>query len=158
MNEAMKSTFLTVAAAALLIIPSLRAEDKPADKPAGDKPAGGRPGGPAGRFTPEERIKRMTEELSLTPEQVDKIKAIYAKNADALKAVREKGRENLTEEDKTKLQEAMKAQREEVAAVLTPEQKKKLEERGPGRGGPGGEGRRRPDGDKPADPKPEEKK
>ncbi len=163
----MKSKFLTVAAAALLVIPTLRAEDKPpGDKPPGDKPPGerpgrgpGGPGGAGGRFSPEERLKRMTEELSLTPDQVTKIKAIFDKNAEAMKALRDKGRDNLTEEDKTKMRESFKAQQEEIANVLTPEQKKKQEETrqrggGPGgRRGPGGPGG--PGGDKPPGPPPE---
>lgn len=163
----MKSTILTVAAAALLVIPTLRAEDKPADKPAGDKPAGERPGrgpgGPGGRFnaSPEERVKRMTEQLGLTPEQAEKIKAIYEKSAEANKALREKGFQNLSEEERTKMRESMKQTQDDVAAVLTPEQKKKMEELRPqrgGPGGPGGPGGRRgggapgaPGGDKPAE-------
>lgn len=160
----MKQQLLTLAAAALLSIPTLSlAQDKPAgDKPAGDRPAGER-GGPrerGGRMgNPEERVKWMTEKLSLTPEQQEKIKAIYAKNDEKFKAAREKGFQNLTEEDKKALGEARKAQMEEVAAVLTPEQKEKMKELAPqggrrgegrGEGRPGGEGK--PGGDaKPGD-------
>lgn len=164
--RAMKSTILTVAAAALLVIPTLRAEDKPADKPAGDKPAGDKPAGerpPGGRpgggrtMSPEDRLKFMTERLGLTQEQQDKIKAIYAKNADKFKAMREKGFQNLTDDEKKEMGELRKAEMEEVSSVLTDEQKKKLAEgRRGGPGGPGGEGRRRPDGDKPGE-KPEAK-
>ena len=157
---AMKQQILTIAAAALLSIPTLSlAQDKPAgDKPAGDKPAGERPGGPGGgrggrMANPEERLKFLTEKLSLTQEQQDKIKAIYAKNAESNKALREKGFQNLTEEERTKFREAMQAQTEEVNAVLTPEQKEKMKELAPRRGeGRGGQGR--PGGDA----KPEEKK
>lgn len=161
----MKSYLLTVAALALLSNITI-AEDKPAGGPADGKPAGEHkrgPGGPGGegRFgSPEERLKKMTEHLGLTQEQQDKIKAIFAKTADELKALREKGRENLTEEDKAKFRDAMKAQFEEISNVLTPEQKEKMkkarEERGGGeghrRGGPGGkpgEGKPR-EGAKPA--------
>ena len=151
---AMKQQILTIAAAALLSIPTLSlAQDKPAgDKPAGDKPAGERPGGGRGgrMGNPEERLKFLTEKLSLTQEQQDKIKAIYAKNEDVFKAAREareKGTQ-LSEEERTKMREAMQKQTEEVAAVLTPEQKEKMKELAPRRGGgrPGG------------DAKPEEKK
>ena len=126
-----------------------------------EKPEGGRsPGGGRGFGTPEERLKRMTETLGLSQEQQDKIKAIYAKDADAMKALREKGRENLTEEDKTKMRELMKLQIEAVQAVLTEEQKTKMKEAFQRRGGPGGPGGdRKPDGDKKPDaPKPEEGK
>ena len=120
-----------------------------------DKPEGGRPpGGPGGgRYgSPEDRLKMMTERLGLNQEQQDKIKAIMGKNADTMKALREKGRENLTEEDKTKMREMMKTQMEEINAVLTEEQKTKMKEAFQRRGGPGGD--RKPEGDK----KPEEKK
>jgi Spy/CpxP family protein refolding chaperone len=96
-----------------------------ANKPAGD--AGARRGG-AGRFSPEERLKRMTEELNLTQDQQDKIKAIMAKGADQMKDLMAKGRENLTDDDKAKVREFMKSQFEEISAVLTPEQKEKYKE------------------------------
>lgn len=108
----------------------VRAEDAPA-KPAGDKE--GRPGG---HMNPEERLKMMTEKLSLTQDQHDKIKAIQEKNAPEFKDLMAKGRENLTEADKTKMRELMKAQMEEIGAVLTPEQREKMKEmRAAGRGG-----------------------
>jgi Spy/CpxP family protein refolding chaperone len=112
----------------------------PADagKPAGDAGAR-RNGGGAGRFSPEERLKRMTEELNLTQDQQDKIKAIMAKGADQMKDLMAKGRENLTDDDKAKVREFMKSQMEEIAAVLTPEQKEKykaaMEKRRAERGG-----------------------
>ena len=126
-----------------------------------EKPEGGRPpGGGRGFGTPEERLKRMTETLGLSQEQQDKIKAIYAKDADAMKALREKGRENLTEEDKTKMREMMKVQMDAINGVLTEEQQAKMKEAFQRRGGPGGPGGdRKPEGDKKPDaPKPEEKK
>jgi Spy/CpxP family protein refolding chaperone len=162
----MKKHILTVAAFALLSIPTYTiAQDKPAgEKPAGDKPAppaGERPGrgqGGRGNFSPEERIKRMTEQLALTQDQQDKIKAIYAKQAEAMKALQEKGRDNWTDEDRTKMRESFTKQQEEVAALLTPEQKEKMKTlRGPG--GPGGRRPGGPGGDaKPGEGKPEEKK
>ena len=102
----------------------------------------------------------MTETLGLTQDQQDKIKAIYAKDADAMKALREKGRENLTEEERTKMRDAFKTQMEAVQAVLTEEQKTKMKDSFQRRGGPGGPGGdRKPEGDKKPDaPKPEEKK
>ena len=147
---------LSVAAAALLTLPSLSLAD---EKPAGEKPKrpeGARPGGPGGergRFSPEDRLKHMTETLGLSQEQQDKIKAIMEKGAASMKEAMAKGRENLTEEDKTKFRELMKAQFEEIGAVLTPEQKEKQKAEMAKRGGPGGpEGKRgegRPGGKKP---------
>jgi Spy/CpxP family protein refolding chaperone len=97
--------------------------DKPAPKPEGARRG---PGGPGGRMNPEERLKRMTEELGLTPEQQDKIKAINEKDGPQLRELMAKGRENLTDADKEKVKELMKTQMEEIAAVLTPEQKEKF--------------------------------
>ena len=111
---------MCVAAAALFAIPTAALAQ---DKPAGEAPERGERG--RGRFSPEERLKRMTEALGLTQEQQDKMKAIYEKNAPVFKELMAKGRENLTEEDKTKFRELMKAQGEAVEAVLTPEQKEK---------------------------------
>jgi Spy/CpxP family protein refolding chaperone len=130
---------LSLAVAGLCAVPTLlRADDAvPPKPPGGDKapaeapkaPADGAParagGGGGGRITPEERLKRMTEELNLTQEQQDKIKAIMEKDAPQFKDLMAKGRENLTEEDKTKFRELIKSQMEEIATVLTPEQKEK---------------------------------
>lgn len=160
----MKKLTLTlgVAFAALVTLPSFSLAE---DKPAGERPK--RPGGPGGpggaggerRFDPEARLKFMTEKLGLTQEQQDKIKAIQEKNAPKMKELMAKGRENLTEEDKTAMRELMKSQFEETNAVLTPEQQAKMKEMRPqgrpGEGGPGG-----PRGDrKPGEgrPKPEAK-
>ena len=141
---------LSVAAAALFTLPtlSLAADEK---KPDRKRPEGA---GAGGRFSPEDRLKRMTETLGLSQEQQDKIKAIFEKDAPKFKELMAKGRENLTEEDKAKMGELMKAQREEIAAILTPEQKEKQKAEMEKRGGPGG---RRPGGDKPGEKKPEAK-
>ena len=129
---------LSIAATALLSLPtfSLAADEKPEGK---------RPGGPGGRPSPEERLKKMTETLGLSQEQQDKIKAIQEKNAPAMKELMAKGRENLTEEDKTKMKELFKTQMEATAEVLTPEQKEKWKAEMEKRGGPGGKrGERKP--------------
>ncbi len=141
---------LSIAATALLTLPTLSTAAD--EKPPGRRPGG--PGGPGGRFSPEDRLKRMTETLGLTQEQQDKIKAIMAKGAEETKALREKGRDNLTEEDRTKMREFFTKQMEEISAVLTPEQKEKQKaemEKRRAEGGP------RRGGDKPGEKKPENK-
>ena len=140
---------LSIAATALLSLPTLSLA-------ADEKPEGKRPGGAGGaaRVSPEERLKKMTESLGLSQEQQDKIKAIQEKNAPAMKELMAKGRENLTEEDKTKMKELFKAQTEATNEVLTAEQKEKWKAEMEKRGGPGG---RRPGGDKPGEKKPEAK-
>ena len=142
---------LSVAAAALLTLPtsSFAADEK---KPEGRRPGG--PGGAAGRVSPEERLKKMTELLGLSHEQQDKIKAIQEKNAPAMKELFAKGRENLSEDDKTKMRELFKAQMEETSAVLTAEQKEKWKTEMANRRPEGGPRR---GGDKPGEKKPESK-
>ena len=156
-----KLTILSLALAALCAMPTLvLAEDavppKPpggsdAPKPSGDKPEH-RPGGPGGpgRMDPAARLKMLTERLNLTQDQQDKVKAIQEKNAPEFKELMAKGRENLTEADKTKLHELMKSQMDEIAAILTPEQKEKMKEQGPG----GRRGDHKPGDAKPGDAKP----
>jgi Spy/CpxP family protein refolding chaperone len=115
-----------------------------APKPAGDKPAGQverRPGAPG------DRLKMMTEKLNLTQEQQDKIKAIQDKSGPELRELLAKGRDSLSETERTRVRELMKTQFEEMAAVLTPEQKEKMKElRGSGPRGERkpGEGRGKP--------------
>ncbi len=165
-----KLTILSLALAAACALPTLTiAEDavppKPpggtdAPKPAGDAAAAkperkrGGPDGP-GRGDPAERLKMMTEKLGLTQDQQDKVKAIMEKNGPQFKELMAKGRDNLSEADKTKFRELMKSQMEEIGAILTPEQKEKMKEQRGAAGGDRkpGEGRRKPgDAAKPADP------
>jgi Spy/CpxP family protein refolding chaperone len=114
---------LSIAATALLTLPSLSfADGEPGA--AGGKRHGRFGGGQHANI--EERIKQMTERLGVTQEQQDKFKAIFAKGAEQMKALREKGRENLTEEDRAKMRDFFKAQMEEAAAILTPEQKENV--------------------------------
>ena len=125
---------LCVAAAALFTLPSTSFAQ---DKPAGDPPARAARGA---RFGPEERLKQMTQSLTLTQDQQDKIKAILEKNAAATKELMSKGFQNLTAEEKTKMGELRKKQTEEIDAVLTDEQKAKQQadmekRRGAGRAG-----------------------
>ena len=91
----------------------------------------------------------MTEELGLTQDQQDKIKAVFEKYGSQMKELMSKGRGNLTDEDKTKFRELLKSQTEEIAAVLTPEQKEKFKEALEKRraaGGAGGAGAATPAG------------
>ena len=147
---------LGVALAALFTLPSLSlAEEKPARE--GERRPGG-PGGPGGRMNPEERLKRMTEMLTLTEEQQGKIKAIFEGGRVEMGKLRDVPEDQRRE----KIGEFMRAQNEKILAVLTPEQQEKykaaMAERMKREGGPGGpgarRGERRPDADA---PKPEAK-
>ena len=120
---------LTLTSAVFLAVPAnIRAEDPKPEAPKGQRGAGG-------RFSPEERLKRMTESLTLTKEQQDKVKAILEKD----KAKFEELGKLTPEERRPKAAEMMKAQTEEINGVLTPEQKDKwkaeMEKRRAERGG-----------------------
>lgn len=168
----MKNLILTLTVAASIAAPlTLNAQEPKPERPKQGRegaPGGERPGGPGGgRFTPEERVKRMTEQLSLTEEQQGKVKKIMEDG----QAEMAKLREVPEGERREKFGAFMKSQNEKVMAVLTPEQqekyKKAMEERmrqgGQRPGGPEGrrgEGGRKPDGEKKPEggAKPEEKK
>lgn len=86
-----------------------------------DKP--GTSQSPEDRQSQKSKLDKMKTELSLTDEQVTQIKAIYAKYKPLRKEL--KG-DDVTEEEKAKLEAMRKSEREEVAAVLTPEQQEKF--------------------------------
>lgn len=132
---------LSLAALALFAFPSATFAQ---DKPAGEHPQ--RPEG-ARHMDPEARLKSMTEKLGLSADQQAKIKAIFEKNAPKFKEFMDKGRENLSDADKTAMRDLRKAQIEEINAVLTPEQQTKMKEAHPG-------GRRGAKPEKPAESKP----
>ncbi|MCX6879852.1 MAG: hypothetical protein NTW21_39515 [Verrucomicrobia bacterium] len=120
---------ISIAAAALIAIQSTTfAEDKPAGENPTRPEGAARPGGPGGgrRMDPEAGLKFMAEQLGLDADQQAKIKAIYEKNAPKFKELMTKGRENLTDEDKTAMRDLFKSQMEEVSAILKPEQQEKL--------------------------------
>jgi Spy/CpxP family protein refolding chaperone len=124
---------MTVAACAALTV---QAQDEKPKSPEGGARAEGRQGG--GRFTPEERLKRLTEQLTLTQEQQDKIKKIFDDSRSQFEGLRDLQ----PEERREKMRELMKGQNDKIAEVLTAEQKEKFKEiaarraeGGPRRGG-----------------------
>jgi Spy/CpxP family protein refolding chaperone len=118
---------LTLVATGLFAVtPDLRSEDS---KPAGERP--NRQAGAANRpmLNPEARLKMLTEKLGLTPEQQEKVKAVYAKNVETLKTMRQD--KSLSEEAKReKFMEMRKSEMQEIQAMLTPEQQEKMKEMG----------------------------
>ncbi len=100
----------------------------------GSSDSNGRPA----MMDPAERINRQTdrlkESLSLSADQVAKVKAIYTKNEEARRQAFEKARSasSNAEVDRDKMREQMRAamtkQDEEIKAVLTAEQKVKYEQ------------------------------
>ena len=67
----------------------------------------------------------MKEQLGLTPEQVEKLKPIFAKDAEQYKALREDAA--LSREQKgEKMRAIFQASREQIQAILTPDQVEKM--------------------------------
>ena len=127
-----KLTRLTLATAALLAAAqSIRAEDPvpptpPVNPPAGAPAAAAKPerapGAPAGPRG--DRLEMMKEKLSLTPDQIEKIKPLLEKDREKLMAVREDAA--LSREQKgEKMREILKASMEAIKPILTPEQVEK---------------------------------
>jgi|WetSurMetagenome_2_1015567.scaffolds.fasta_scaffold1292891_1 hypothetical protein len=89
------------------------------------------------------RVERLTTALSLTPDQVTKVRAIYAKEFTDGAGLREKFKD-----DREGMQKAMRERQqkldEKILPLLTPEQKPKYEEFKKQR--PGGWGGRPPGG------------
>jgi HlyD family secretion protein len=92
------------------------ADGQPGAAPSGSGGAGGS-GGPAGAAT--EFRNRLVTELKLSPEQVEKVDAVYAETRPRFGALRD-----LPAEERPKARERLMGDiRARIAAVLTPEQK-----------------------------------
>ncbi len=76
----------------------------------------------------QERLGKMAEHLKLTPEQTEKVKSIMEKTGTDIRAIMEKGRQNVSEADRSKVREMLKTQATEIASVLTPEQRERFRE------------------------------
>jgi periplasmic protein CpxP/Spy len=92
-------------------------------------------------MSPDERVAQLDKALSLTEDQKTKIKAIYAKAQEDMRAAMRGGGGGDREAARAKMMDAMKKTREDVRAVLTDEQKTKFDAL-PQRGG-GDQGGRR---------------
>ena len=100
----MKSLKVLIAAAALSVLASATVAQAQEKK---------------GKQTPEQQIERIEQAVgSLTADQKAKIKAIYAKGAEAMQGIPK-------EERKEKGAALQKKQREDINAVLTADQRKK---------------------------------
>jgi Spy/CpxP family protein refolding chaperone len=135
----MKKLILSLTIAACTALTVQAQDDKKAPE-GGARPEGreGRRGG--GQFNPEERIKRLTEALTLTQEQQDKIKKVWEDGRSQFEGLRDLPQE----ERREKMREAMKVQNDKIAEVLNAEQKEKYKElmarRGDGQRRGGGAG------------------
>lgn len=105
------SIVLTLSLAALFAVPALVSAQEPGRGPR----------------TPEERVKALKESLKLSDEQAEKLKAVFAKNQEKTKALRDD--KALSAEDRrAKMREASDALDAEVKPILTPEQQTKWKE------------------------------
>jgi periplasmic protein CpxP/Spy len=87
-------------------------------------PPGGGPGGRRGGG-PEQRLEMMTKELSLTPDQVAKIKPILEDGRKQMMALRDAG--GAQEDRRAKMMELQKSESTQIKAVLSEDQKPKFE-------------------------------
>ena len=93
-----------------------------------------------GPRTPEERVNALKESLKLSDEQVAKLKPIFEKNQEKMKALRDDT--NLAQQDRrAKMQELSKGLEDEVKPILTPEQQAKYKEENDKRRAQRGQGR-----------------
>lgn len=127
--DLMKSSKLLFAASFALValsVPSIHAQNS-------DRPArGGR-----GEHMVD-RVKHLSQELSLTDAQQTQVKAVYAEQAKEMKAVMDDT--SLSDQDRrTKRMEIMRGVNGKIRDVLTPEQQAKFDKMQAA--GPGGQGK-----------------
>jgi Spy/CpxP family protein refolding chaperone len=153
MLKNMVRTAAVLLCGASLTLPAMAQDNTPPPPPSGQQqgppPQGGGPRGGGRRGGPEQRLKMLTEQLNLTPDQAAKVKAILDNGRAQMEASR--GDSSASQEDRrAKMMEMMKSENTQIKAVLTPDQVTKLdalekqqrermrENRGGGPGGPGG--------------------
>ncbi|MEK0445957.1 MAG: hypothetical protein RLZZ399_1278 [Verrucomicrobiota bacterium] len=102
------------------ISPALAEDGKPARSPA--KGAGAEPSDPAAR------MRMLSEKLNLTQDQQIQLREVFLRDGGAIKELRSKGVENLTDAEKAKLRELMKSRLEEMETILSAEQMAKAKE------------------------------
>jgi protein CpxP len=105
-------------------------QDAPPPPPQGAEqgPPQGGPGGHGGRggmMNPQRRIKMMTRELSLTPDQQTTIRQIFADEEAKMQAQKDSGQPM---PDRRAMMAMRQEQKAKIEAVLTPDQKTKYEE------------------------------
>jgi Spy/CpxP family protein refolding chaperone len=127
----------------VLFSAAVQAQDQKEPSGEGRRGKGGQGQGRGQMMSPEERVAQLDKVLSLTDEQKTKIKEIYTKAGEEMRAAfRNGGAGGDREAARAKMVEMMRKTREDVRAQLTDEQKKKFDEI-PQRGGgdQGGRGR-----------------
>jgi Spy/CpxP family protein refolding chaperone len=105
---------LAIAACTALSVQAQNATPTPGPKPEGHRGAG--------HFSPEERLKHLTEKLGLTQPQQDQIKQIFQDSRAGFQGLKDLPKDQRREQAR----ELMKAQHEKIMAVLTPDQQAKF--------------------------------
>jgi Spy/CpxP family protein refolding chaperone len=105
---------LAIAACTVLSVQAQTATPTPGGKPEGHRGAG--------HFSPEERLKHLTEKLSLTADQQTQIKQIFEDGRAAFQGLKDLPKDQRREQAR----ELMKTQHEKIMAVLTPDQQAKF--------------------------------
>jgi len=90
-----------------------------------------------GGYSPEQRLERLTTELTLTDAQKPKVKAVLEETAKKMQGVRDLPQDQRRE----KFQAAREEETKKLKEILTPEQFEKYQKMAqrPGKKGPGGE-------------------
>ena len=88
-----------------------------------------------GPMSPEDQLKRMTEEYTLTQDQQDKIKPILQDQQKQMQELFANGKSR--EENRDAMMKLRTDTNDKIKAVLNDEQKKKFDERSQQRGGGG---------------------
>ncbi len=122
----MKASKLVLVALALFVplsLPALRA-DEPGKPPMRE----GRPGkgGKGEKGEKGDRLAMLTEQLSLTPAQVEKVKPILDNEREALRALMQDTSTD-REAKRPKMREIREAHNAQIRALLTPDQQAKLD-------------------------------
>ncbi len=112
----------------LLGVSAAQAEDKSTPPAEGRRGKGGSEQGRGQMMSPEARIEQLDKALTLTADQKTKIKEIYAKAQEDMRATMRGGGGGDRDAAREKMIAAMRKTRDEVRAQLTDEQKKKFDE------------------------------
>src|SRR5258708_39824636 len=104
-----------------------REQEKPEDNP-GDKPAARRDQPPPRRGGMRDPMAMMKEQLSLTDDQIEKIKPILKDRQEKMTALR--GDTSLSQEDRrAKMKEIIDASNAKIKPILTADQKEKFDKK-----------------------------
>ncbi len=116
-NTILQAAFLALCATTVYTTPMMAQDPQPQQQG----------GGGGGRFSPERQLEALTTQLSLTPDQVTKVKAINEDTAKQSQALR--GDSSLDQDARrAKMMDIRKASQDKIKAILTDDQKTKYDQ------------------------------